>query len=139
MPLRLLSGVTLRDPWTQDIRGEPGKVCKSSTVRACAVFLRMPVGVTCQWLAGFGGDRVGHAAKAPSLTVCQLTAGVGLGVPRLPATPLESFTPWDSPGIQQRNWRLDGNEARLSGVSSLFLSYHGTSCFYVFDGRKDFF
>jgi hypothetical protein len=103
------------------------------------VLLCMPVVVTCQRLAGFRGDHLGHAAEAPSLTVGQLTAGVGLGVPRLPATPLESFTPRDSPGIQQRNWRLDGNEVRLSGVSSLFLSYYGTSCFYVFDGRKDFF
>ena len=87
MPLRLLSGVTLRYPWTQDIRGAPGKVCKSSTVRACAVFLRMPVGGTCQRWAGFRGNRLGHSPGASSLTACQLSAGEALGVSRLPATP----------------------------------------------------
>jgi hypothetical protein len=37
----------------------------------------MRVGVTCKRLAGFRGDRLGHAAEAPSLTACQLATGLG--------------------------------------------------------------
>jgi hypothetical protein len=69
------------------MRDGSGKVCTSSHARAIAVFLRMPVGVTCQRLAGFRGDRVGHAAEAPSLTACQLATGLGRGEPRLLRTP----------------------------------------------------
>jgi len=94
MPLRLLSGVTLRYPCTQGMCGAPGKVCQSATARACAVFLRMPVGVTCQRLAGFRGNRLGHAAAAHSLTACQLSAGEALGEPRLPAQPRGNLPPF---------------------------------------------
>ena len=84
MPLRLLSWVTLRYPWTQGMRSEPRKVCQSSHARVFAVLLRMPVGVTCQRLAGFRGGHFWPFRWAPSLTACQLTAGEALGAPRLP-------------------------------------------------------
>jgi hypothetical protein len=70
MPLRLLSWVTLRYPCIQDMCGALGKVCQSSHAHAFAVFLRMPVGVTCQRLAGFRDDRVGYAAAAHSFPAC---------------------------------------------------------------------
>ena len=44
----------------------------------------------CQRLAGFGGDRLGHAAEALSLTASRLATGLGRGEPRLPRNPVDA-------------------------------------------------